>query len=48
MDELVQRLSEGDHPVIASRAESAEELKQSFDFYFDTHAAGFERGTGGG
>lgn len=31
MDELVQRLSEGDHRVIASRAESAEELKQSID-----------------
>lgn len=25
-----------------------EELKQRFDSYFDTHAAGFERGTGGG
>lgn len=31
MDELVQRLSEGDHPVITRRAESAEELKQSID-----------------
>lgn len=31
MDELVQRLSEGDHPVIVSRAKSAEELKQSVD-----------------
>ncbi len=31
MDELVQRLSEGDHPIIASRADSVEELKQSID-----------------
>ncbi len=31
MDELVQRLAEGDHPVIASRTESAEGLKQSID-----------------
>ncbi len=31
MDELVQRLSEGDHPVITRRAETAEELKQSID-----------------
>ena len=31
MDELVQRLSEGDHPIIASRADSAEELKQSIE-----------------
>lgn len=31
MDELVQRLSTGDHPVIASRAKSAQELKQSID-----------------
>lgn len=31
MDELVQRLSEGDHPVVARRADSAEELKQSID-----------------
>ena len=31
MDELVQRLSEGDHPVIASRADSADELKKSID-----------------
>ena len=31
MDELVQRLSEGNHPVIAGRAESAEGLKQSID-----------------
>lgn len=29
MDELVQRLSEGDHPVVTRRADSAEELKQS-------------------
>lgn len=31
MDELVQRLSEGDHPVVTRRAESVEELKQSID-----------------
>ena len=31
MDELVKRLSQGDHPVIASRAASAEELKKSID-----------------
>ncbi len=31
MDELVQRLSEGEHPVIAGRAESAEVLKESID-----------------
>ena len=31
MDELVQRLSQGDHPVVTRRAESAEELKQSID-----------------
>lgn len=31
MDELVQRLSEGDHPVVTRRAESTEELKQSID-----------------
>lgn len=31
MDELVQRLSEGDHPVVARRADSAEELKQSIE-----------------
>lgn len=31
MDELVQKLSEGDHPVIASRADSTEELKKSID-----------------
>lgn len=31
MDELVQRLSEGDHPIIASRSDSAEELKRSID-----------------
>jgi len=31
MDELVERLSKGDHPVIAGRAKSAEELKQSID-----------------
>jgi hypothetical protein len=31
MDELVQRLSEGNHPVIVRRAESVNELKQSID-----------------
>lgn len=31
MDELVQRLSEGDHPVIASRVKDAADLKQSID-----------------
>ena len=32
MDELVQRLAEGDHPVIASRADgSVEEFKKSID-----------------
>jgi hypothetical protein len=31
MDELVRRLSEGDHPVVTRRADSAEELKQSID-----------------
>jgi hypothetical protein len=31
MDELVQRLSEGDHPVAASRASSADELKKSIE-----------------
>lgn len=31
MDELVQRLLEGDHPVIARRAESVGELDQSID-----------------
>jgi len=31
MDELVERLSQGHHPVIAGRAKSAEELKQSID-----------------
>jgi hypothetical protein len=31
MDELVQRLSGGDHPVITRRAESVKELKQSID-----------------
>lgn len=32
MDELVQRLSEGEHPVVASRADgSAEEFKKSID-----------------
>jgi hypothetical protein len=31
MDELVQRLSEGDHPIVTRRAKSVEELKQSID-----------------
>ncbi len=31
MDELVERLAKGDHPIIASRSDSAEELKQSID-----------------
>jgi hypothetical protein len=31
MDELVQRLSAGDHPVIFSRGDSAEELKRSIE-----------------
>lgn len=32
MDDLVQRLSVGDHPIVASRANgSAEELKKSID-----------------
>ncbi len=31
MDELVQRLSEGDHPVITQRYKSTEELKQAID-----------------
>jgi hypothetical protein len=31
VDELVKRLSEGDHPVIASRAESVVELKESIE-----------------
>lgn len=31
MDPLVERLSRGSHPVVVSRYESAEELKQSID-----------------
>ncbi len=31
MDELGQRLSEGDHPVATQRYKSAEELKQAID-----------------
>jgi hypothetical protein len=31
VDELVQRLAEGDHPVVASRSESVEELQNSID-----------------
>jgi hypothetical protein len=31
MDELVQRLSEGDHPITASRYKSAQELKQAIE-----------------
>jgi Core binding factor beta subunit len=31
MDELVQRLSKGDHPVVTSRYKSAAELKQAIE-----------------
>ena len=31
MDELVQRLAEGDHPVVTQRYTTAEELKQAID-----------------
>ncbi len=31
MDELLQRLSERDHPIVVSRYKSAEELKQAID-----------------
>ena len=31
MDELVQRLVEGDHPVVTRRVESVEELKRSIE-----------------
>lgn len=31
MDDLVERLAQGDHPVIASRAKTPAELKQSID-----------------
>jgi hypothetical protein len=31
VDELVQRLSQGDHPIVARRADSAEDVKQSID-----------------
>ena len=31
MDELVQHLSEGDHPVVTQRYKSAEELKQAIE-----------------
>jgi len=31
MDELVQRLSGGKHPVVARRAKSAKDLKQNID-----------------
>ena len=31
MDELVQRLAEGDHPVTVNRYKSVEELKQSIE-----------------
>jgi hypothetical protein len=31
MDELVQRLSAGDHPVVTQRYKSAEELKQAIE-----------------
>ena len=31
MDELVQRLSEGDHPIVANRYKSAQELQQAIE-----------------
>lgn len=31
MDELVRRLLEGDHPIVANRYKCAEELKQAID-----------------
>jgi hypothetical protein len=31
MDELVQRLSEGDHPIVVNRYQSAQELKQAIE-----------------
>ncbi len=31
MDELVQRLAEGEHPIVAGRAASADEFKRSID-----------------
>ena len=31
MDELVQRLSEGDHPIVTQRYKTVEELKQAID-----------------
>jgi hypothetical protein len=31
MDELVQRLAEGEHPIVANRYKSAQELKQATD-----------------
>jgi len=31
MDELVQRLSEGDHPIVAQRYKSAQELRQAIE-----------------
>ncbi|CAG0927426.1 hypothetical protein TFLX_00460 [Thermoflexales bacterium] len=31
MDELAQRLSEGDHPITSQRYKSAEELKQAIE-----------------
>ena len=31
MDELVQRLSEGDHPIVTQRYKTAAELKQAID-----------------
>lgn len=31
MDELVQKLSQGDHPVVTQRYKTAEELKQAID-----------------
>jgi len=31
MDELVQKLSEGDHPIVTQRYKTVEELKQAID-----------------
>ncbi|RPI76826.1 MAG: MbtH domain protein [Desulfobacteraceae bacterium] len=31
MDELVQKLSQGDHPVVTQRYKTSEELKQAID-----------------
>jgi hypothetical protein len=34
MDELIQKLSQGSHPVVASRSSSASELKKAIDRKF--------------